>query len=140
MTSIEIRHLALDYAVRVAHDSPSVESVVARAKAYEAYLAGEQSADDPQVGATDRLREAKERFARAARQEPIRVLDDQAEAPSPATEDGYEIPPTDYYTPPRSSSTHIVTVRVGYAHLADDLEEASARLLAAANAVRGGAA
>jgi hypothetical protein len=43
MTSIEVRHLALDYAVRSAHDSPSVESVVARAKAYETYLAGEQS-------------------------------------------------------------------------------------------------
>lgn len=48
MTSIEIRHLALEYAVRDSltyTSSPAADpaSIVARATAYEAYLAGAES-------------------------------------------------------------------------------------------------
>lgn len=123
MSSIEIRHLALDYAVKTAQSGEPTSYIVNAAKAFEAYLADPETKLSHPTVTQEQLREAEERFARAVREgEPVRVLDDEPAPP-----------------PSRNGGTYTVTLRADTTHLADDLEEAAARLLTAANAVRGGA-
>jgi hypothetical protein len=45
MSSIEIRHLALDYAVKTAQSGEVTSNIVNAAKAFEAYLTGTETAE-----------------------------------------------------------------------------------------------